>query len=550
VHRLQVGGYFLSTSAFFSSAATSAHSPYADLENLLAGQSDAKSRKELAAAYSQLGELTGKIGDGQGALEVYRKALALRRELAAAPGADVETRLDVASGLWKMGRLLQLMGNAAEARVAHEEQRDLAERLEALAPIDAGRVMPARAVFDNAGPAETIATTDAVRAMLANAHHSIGNVLSSTAKFPEALDSYRKALAIYQKLADANPGNDHCQQCLAGTYTGLGVLLSRMGKWDEAMMWHREALAIKQKLADANPGVTYLQDSLALAHNNIGIAFMQAGKHEDALASFRNALAIFQKLAKGNPAVTRFQAWLANIHINMVSLLSHTGKPEEALPVCRDLLAISQKLADATPTVPRRQLQLASVYNDLGRLLARLKRFAEAFTALDTSQTICQKLAAADPKNTENTNQLGFSHAYRGWALVQSGQAPKAATDLRRAVELWAKETAPNTDTRSERSRVLALLAGLGGETKSGVTTAEAAAFADQAVAALRDVMFGAPVAQLHGEVSVDLGWIDELKGLDFDAVRGRPDFQKLVAQVEAKAEKPLATAPLPRQKK
>ena len=33
-------------------------------------------------------------------------------------------------------------------------------------------------------------------------------------------------------------------------------------------------------------------------------------------------------------------------------------------------------------------------------------------------------------------------------------------------------------------------------------------------------------------------------------ALRGRADFQKLVAEVEARAEKPLATAPLPREKK
>jgi hypothetical protein len=38
---------------------------YADLEKLLAGQTDTKSRKALAAAYFQLAELTLKIGDKQ-----------------------------------------------------------------------------------------------------------------------------------------------------------------------------------------------------------------------------------------------------------------------------------------------------------------------------------------------------------------------------------------------------------------------------------------------------------------------------------------------------
>ena len=86
---------------------------YADLEKLLAGKTDAKSRKLLAVGYSQLGELTEKIGDQKEALAVHRQALALRRELAAAPGADVETRLDVARSLMRVGRLLAPRGTPA-----------------------------------------------------------------------------------------------------------------------------------------------------------------------------------------------------------------------------------------------------------------------------------------------------------------------------------------------------------------------------------------------------------------------------------------------------
>jgi hypothetical protein len=61
------------------------------------------------------------------------------------------------------------------------------------------------------------------------------------------------------------------------------------------------------------------------------------------------------------------------------------------------------------------------------------------------------------------------------------------------------------------------------------VTAAEAKTFADQSVAALRDA------------ISAGWNWPDELKEPDFDALRGRADFQTLVAEVVAKAEKPLA---------
>ena len=55
------------------------------------------------------------------------------------------------------------------------------------------------------------------------------------------------------------------------------------------------------------------------------------------------------------------------------------------------------------------------------------------------------------------------------------------------------------------------------------MTAAEAASFADRSVAALRD--------------AIDAGWAvrEELKEPDFDPLRGREDFKKLVAELEAK---------------
>ncbi|HTU91551.1 MAG TPA: hypothetical protein VMF69_15820 [Gemmataceae bacterium] len=135
-----------------------------------------------------------------------------------------------------------------------------------------------------------------------------------------------------------------------------------------------------------------------------------------------------------------------------------------------------------------------------------------------------QKLVKADSKNTAYTNHLGYSHAYRGWALVRSGQPSQAPADLRRAIELWAKNPTLAPEDRFERSRALALLAGLGAEAKSGVTAAEAARFADQAVAALRDA------------IKAGCNNPNELKEPDFDALRGRDDFKKLLAELETKS--------------
>ena len=179
---------------------------YAELEKLLAGQTDAKSRKTLAKGYSQLADLTAKIGDQAQALELHRKALAIRRELAAAPSADIKTRLDVARSLEKVGGHLSGIGDMTAARAALEELRDMTERMEAHDPTEDGKVL------------------------LAHTHDLISGVLSGEGKLPEALESRAKGLALYRKLADANPANGQFRQWQAGTYAVTAMWLTQMGK--------------------------------------------------------------------------------------------------------------------------------------------------------------------------------------------------------------------------------------------------------------------------------------------------------------------------------
>jgi tetratricopeptide (TPR) repeat protein len=250
----------------------------------------------------------------------------------------------------------------------------------------------------------------------------------------------------------------------------------------------------------------------------------ETGQPAEALNEYQKALAIAQKLADSNPAVTQFLSDLAGSQVSIGYVLSQRGKSADALNEYQKALAIAQKLADSNPAVTQFQCELAVTHNLIGQVHAREKRFSEAFVSLERGLAILQKLADANAANTDFMYRLGDGHVSRGWAHVRAGHSAEAAADLRRALALWEKAKSSDAYTSVERSRALALLAGLATDGKSGVTSSEASAFADQAVAALRDAL--------------QAGWgrCDELKKPDFDALRGRPDFQKLVAGVEAKA--------------
>ena len=570
---------------------------YADLEKLLAGQTDAKSRRLLAAGYFQLGELTKKIGSQPEALAVHRQALALRRELAAAAGADVETRLDVARSLRMVGLLLDATGDKAGALAAWEEQRELSERLAAEDPSDAVRAVLAlshnniaQLQWESGKPVEALASDEKALAIqqklaganpsvtdfqreLASSHQNIGAELSATGKPAEALASYEKALAIRQKLADANPSVTQFQYDLAGCHNAITWQLSQTGKPAETLASAEKALAILQRLSKANPSVTQFQRQLAYSHCAIGWHLSQTGKPAEALASKGRAIAIFQKLADANPTVVDYLRGLAESQIDIGAELSATGKPAEALASYEKTLAIRQKLADANPSVTLFQSDLANSYFAIGGQLALAGKNGEAIEYYTREEVIRQKLATAKSARPDDTNSLANCQTntadllrkagmrveakaaceralalreplvkeypqvtYYGGGLVETylrtGQVQRDAKDLpaaaaswKRAIALYEGQKSPSGADSFLRACCHAGLSELGNQPGSGVSAEEGRAETDRAMSWLRK-------AVTAGVGNPDAYRIESA----LDPLRGREDFKKLVAELEAKS--------------
>jgi serine/threonine protein kinase/tetratricopeptide (TPR) repeat protein len=469
---------------------------YRDLEKLLEGQTDVRSRQALAAGYFQLGELTEKIGAKPEALATHLKGLEVRRELASLAGAHVETRLDVASSLRAVGDLLMYTGDTEKALRVYEERRDFAAALEVESP------------------------TDTLRAVLAESYSDIGVLRWRTGKLSQAIEAYGKSLAMRQKLADANPTITRFQTELAGSHNNIAIVLSQTGKPVEALVEYRQALSIRQKLADANPTVSLFQYDLAKIEYNIGYLLSEMGRLEEALEALGQALAIRRRLADASPAVNEFQSDLADCHNAIGILLSQTGKPAEALAAQRESLSIRQKLADAYPADTSRQYELASSYNYVGTLLGEMRKLEEAIEAHGKALSLQQKLADAYPTETSYQNALAWTHNAIGAALMKTGKP--AAPSFRRALAIMERLPTLKPSDRYNLACYYARLAGVTAEAGSGLSNDEAKAAADKAMDTLRR-------AFADGFYNVRLLRSDS----DLDSLRNRQDFKTLMAELE-----------------
>jgi serine/threonine protein kinase len=327
---------------------------YQELETLLAAETDVKSRTALANGLGQLGSLTQSIGDQTQALAVFQRELAVRRELAAMPGADLQTRLALAKSLQSHAGSLVETGDFAAALRAGEEARDLLIALEAESP------------------------TTEVRRELANCYFQIGRVFIYWGKPHDALPSYEKARDLAQTLAAAAPGDTSLQSRLAGTYHGIGICFSNAGKHQEAMVSYEKSRDLYKELVVADPANRSYQLSLGHIHLTIGVLFGIMGKKPESIASYERAREVYQKLSDANPAVTVYQAALGVCINNLTGAYIAAGKYDGALAACDNAIARLQKLLDDDPKNMEVARQLGYLYNSRAKVRIKLGQVKEA----------------------------------------------------------------------------------------------------------------------------------------------------------------------------
>ncbi len=422
---------------------------YRRLEDLLAGESDRRSRAALGQAYHDIGELTARIGSQAEALTALRRGLEIRLALAAEAGADPTSRRDAGLSLIAVGDLQEANGEMAGALASFEQARELLEPL-------------ARSESDE--PSD--------RAAVAKCLRGIARVQYHAGRAPEALASHRRARAIFEDLAGAFPAITPFQTDLAACDHDIGAIYRAGGHVADALEAYRKALAIRRKLADADPADAALQSDLAQSYNDIGFVQSETGHPAEALASLERGQAIFQGLADANPAVTQFQGDLAQSHQVIGSVQDQTGHPAAALASFERAQSILQKLVAANPSHALHQSRLAMSHSYVGMARQHADRPAEAAAELRRAVAIMERLCDLQPDGYHLYNLACFRSQLSGVAArpgsgltaVDAGSlGEQAVYALRRAVAAGSRDIAfmrrdPDLDPLRSRPDFQALM--------------------------------------------------------------------------------------------
>lgn len=311
---------------------------------------DRKLKSELAFAYMRVAEVQSGVGaanegDSVSGLASYKKAVALREELAAGETQEPGAKDDLAESQIRLGGVLAKIGNLGEGAawgrkaVANREAvlaRDPSD-LTAEARLGATQQRLAWVISANGEPAEARAlleksvahlekaarTPEAapwVRHALAYAYGDYGEAWERTGDYGRALESYEKARLLSEDILAADPLNTRARLRLVFTIGDIGFCHMMLGEMAPALAALGRALPLAERLAAEDARNAQAKSALGMTRLLLGEALVKADRSPEAVGQLGASATIFEAMIAGDP----MNAW-ARTQLGRVYLATGNG---------------------------------------------------------------------------------------------------------------------------------------------------------------------------------------------------------------------------------
>jgi len=387
---------------------------------------------------------------------------------------------------------------------------------------------------------------------------ALGDLSARLGQGREALQLYQRGFELAKKLADARPNDDVAR-------ANLGLMLARLGT--VSLDLNGDARAARDyfiKARDlhrdvrAHPRTKYytqIDMKRILSHDDIhlGRALLTLGHPAQARVSFQEALAYRQAWSTAEPKRIDARSYVMEAHMWLGAVACRLADAKAAEEHFAKALGIGADLTRQFPTDISFQGDVAEARGAYGDSLAQLGQIDKARANYEKSLRRLQVVVAKNPDDIAKQSLLALAHERLG--ALEAGLKKGAAADnhyqdaLRLRTELLQIET---TDLARQAAFLLALAragkpadaAALAGKLRPKVAKSTelllqiARCFAVCATADTpqRAKYEEAALDALRAGTQADYQDAVVLRtDADLTALRGRPVFEKLVAEVKAR---------------
>ena len=315
---------------------------------LAANPSDVKLRSELIHNKNSIGRILLSNGDRDGALETYRRAVALGVPLAA-QGSPRAQGTELATSYLMIGELLEVKGDLPGTL---ENYRNMVSVLEA-------------------PPGESCHENNEVCRLLARSYWMVAEVLAKMGDSVGRAENYRRAREVLDALRPGEPSDWQSNTMLASAYTNLGISMRNTGGGAEALLIHHKSLEILKTGWAADPKNVGVRRFLGESYSAAAGTLAQTGDEAGSLDYYRRALAIREPLVAEDPMNLPVRRALENNYHAVATRLEKAGDLTGAIKHYRRSAETCAALA-ADPLEVAMRSNLAERCAKLGDTYARL----------------------------------------------------------------------------------------------------------------------------------------------------------------------------------
>lgn len=390
------------------------------------------------------------------------------RELASGLLVDLDAALENVPGATAARELLarkvlHYLDGLARTEVRDAAlQRDLAGAYERLADVvggvkasnlgDSGSALEsyrkALAIYERVGadlPGDVTLLRDRSRT-----HSRISDVLALTGAHVAALEEERKALELRLAWEKAAPSDRMAKRAIASSLQELAGDLDRLGRFQEALDNRFRVLNILENLHSSPKPEAGLRSVLGLANRRVGRSLLRLGRGQESLAYTHKAIELEREELAAHPSSTGARSGLAYALVDLGGALVKLDRPLDGLPYLTEALAMRRETAEADPKDWRAASLLASARFQYGRALVRARQFARGIRELRDALALRESVAARNPKNLGARGEVAEAAAALADALAERQQMTEAA-------ELYERASAIYSELRSRGSLTMEL---------------------------------------------------------------------------------------------
>ena len=277
-----------------------------------------------------------------------------------------------------------------------------------------------------------------------------------------ALRSHRTALALRQRLADAQASDPTIQRELKMTSDHLVSILAATGDTEGAGEYQRKSLAIAEMLYARNPSGVPERRSMAIAYHTAGERAAELGDWSASHDAFARESTIFEALLAGDPGGARAQRDAALACKKLGAILEKMGDKTAALSKYRRAVALDEMRVEANPNDREAKLDLSFDYASIGYTLSSAGEIAASLENYDRALAARQQVAVADPNDVYAADAVARAHVSIGRVLQGAGRLDESILQFKQAFDIAAKRYAvdPGSGGTAERlAQVLSALA-------------------------------------------------------------------------------------------